>query len=95
MIIKPCPFCGEMPKIATFFKVIYPEENMFADCELPYCMPRVRIECLKCGYVIDKASNMIVAERPEDFRKQEKQYRKGIIELLLYEVWNIRKTPSK
>lgn len=84
MELKPCPFCGKMPKIDT------PQWKHFEHQREPFTIveQRVKIDCDECFLHID-----IVAKKIALTGLDEKTYRflaKKAVEDVLSNVWNRR-----
>ena len=90
MVLKHCPFCGNMPKISTRL-VEYkfgPEVRPFVQAKV-----RVTVSCKYCGLFKDKVSTVFMnCPEEEWFADKGKRHRtkKAIVEEVLERTWNRR-----
>ena len=90
MKLKPCPFCGQMPKIRSRM-VAY----RYGPAPGPYVSVgvRVTIECGRCSLTKDHLMNVIVDCPEEKWLSDKELRRKGkkkFVEDMLEECWNRR-----
>jgi len=91
MKIKPCPFCGNMPKISTRMT-----EYKFGPEVRPFVRAKIRvwISCEYCGLYKDQMTDVFV-DCPEEKwltdRKRRRRAKKMMVEDVLESTWNKRR----
>lgn len=86
MKILPCPFCGLMPKIETYFRRV-PELGE----ELDGVQARVKIQCNGCYLRKDVGLKQLI--RWDTPQRENRKIRKQMVEKIISEIWNWRQYP--
>lgn len=92
MYLKPCPFCGNMPKIWS--RLI---EYKFGPEIRPVVHAKVRVQasCKYCGLFMDHVSDVFLLCQEEEWfddanKGKRHRTKKALVEKVLEQTWNRR-----
>lgn len=85
-LLKPCPFCGSMPKINTGVRKVY--RHVYQQQEGCFVYQRVEIVCRNCFCCKDILCERKIDGNPTD--KECRKLQKKMATEAIENLWNIR-----